>query len=94
MKPPPRWALWLLESRLPPEAAEAIAGDLVEDYRSTPRSRLWFWRQALSISWSYALETGLDDLRAGARSSWRRPRFAAGIVALLALGIGANIATL
>jgi predicted permease len=92
MKEPPRRALFLLESWLPPEAAEAIAGDLVEEYRRAGRSRAWFWRQALSITWSYTLEAGLEEIHAAARSSWRRPRFAGGIVVLLALGIGANVA--
>ncbi|HXW05077.1 MAG TPA: ADOP family duplicated permease [Vicinamibacterales bacterium] len=50
---PPRLALWLLERVLDRQAAEAIAGDLIEEFqaiaarRSPTAARAWFWRQAL-----------------------------------------------
>lgn len=53
---PPRAAIALMTRRLPLEVAEAIVGDLVEEYErraATGRSRrlvdLWFWTQALSL---------------------------------------------
>ncbi|HSC29870.1 MAG TPA: ADOP family duplicated permease, partial [Vicinamibacterales bacterium] len=50
---PPRAALWLLERLLDRTAAEAIGGDLTEEFRwqAARRGRAaawwWFWRQAL-----------------------------------------------
>jgi hypothetical protein len=40
---PPLVALRLLQSF----TSEAVAGDLIETYRSGMRSRLWFWRQVV-----------------------------------------------
>ncbi len=44
---PPQLAAWLLEHGIPGDPDPALAGDLLEDYRSG-RSEGWFWRQALS----------------------------------------------
>jgi hypothetical protein len=43
----PALATWLLEHLVPGEK-DAIAGDLVEEFRNG-RSRAWFWRQALTV---------------------------------------------
>ena len=43
----PALATWLLE-RLVPVEKDAIAGDLVEEFRNG-RSRAWFWRQAITV---------------------------------------------
>ena len=43
---PPSMPLWVLEHLTPPEGDEALAGDLLEGFRSG-RSNSWFWRQAL-----------------------------------------------
>lgn len=51
---PPRAALWLLDRLLSKAAAEAITGDLAEDFarlarRRGPRAaRRWFWQQTLA----------------------------------------------
>jgi putative ABC transport system permease protein len=50
---PPRLALWLLERLIDPAAAEAIAGDLIEELprhaaHGRWRARRWFWGQILS----------------------------------------------
>ena len=44
---PPRLAAWLLRRFSAGPHAEAIAGDLLEQYQSI-RSPLWYWRQVLS----------------------------------------------
>lgn len=50
---PPRAALWLLERLLDPDSAEAVTGDLLEEFQSVAahRGRLaarqWLWRHAL-----------------------------------------------
>lgn len=44
---PPRMATWLLRRFSAGPHAEAIAGDLLEQYQSI-RSPLWYWRQVLS----------------------------------------------
>ncbi|HSM59444.1 MAG TPA: hypothetical protein VK849_01550, partial [Longimicrobiales bacterium] len=53
---PPRLAVRLVGWRLPEELAEAIAGDLNEEYRARRRSGaaplasdLWYWAQALGL---------------------------------------------
>ncbi|MCG6957728.1 MAG: ABC transporter permease [Gemmatimonadetes bacterium] len=53
---PPRWATLLMEARLPSELAEAMAGDLEEEYRNRvlpargkARADLWYWGQALGL---------------------------------------------
>jgi hypothetical protein len=53
----PRLASWLLERCTPGRCDEALAGDLLEDFRSR-RARGWYWRQvlaALAIAWSREL---------------------------------------
>ena len=44
---PPQLAMWMLEHGIPGDCDEALAGDLLEDFRSG-RSEGWFWRQALA----------------------------------------------
>ena len=52
---PPRWAERWIESRLPPEIAEALLGDLhllYLDRRETAgrtRADLWYWGQAFAL---------------------------------------------
>jgi hypothetical protein len=98
---PPRLGLALLSRFLPAAAREEIEGDLIEEYQRHRRTRLWFWTQMLSISWSYRprptakkriAETLVDDLRSGARSIRRRPAFGLVGGTLLALGVGVNAA--
>lgn len=42
----PRFATWILEHGIPGDYDEALAGDLLEEFRSG-RSEGWFWRQVL-----------------------------------------------
>jgi hypothetical protein len=54
---PPEMPLWMLEHLTPPEHDEALAGDLLEGFRSG-RSNGWFWRQAVGAwlgSWVHYL---------------------------------------
>jgi hypothetical protein len=44
---PPTLATWMLEHCIPGDYDEALAGDLLEEFRSG-RSVGWFWRQALA----------------------------------------------
>ena len=55
---PPRWAEALLKSSLRPSDAEAIPGDLLEEYRDVRRPSLgrlradaWYVKQVLSVLW-------------------------------------------
>ena len=55
---PPRWAEALLRAVLPPQDAETVSGDLLEEYRETvlpSRGRgqadAWFVRQVVSFVW-------------------------------------------
>jgi hypothetical protein len=53
---PPALAAWLLRTCGSGPAADALLGDLAEEYRAG-RSRAWFWTQALSaIAVSFAAE--------------------------------------
>ena len=52
-KEPPPFATWVLEHLTSGERDEALAGDLLEDFRSG-RSHAWYWRQVFSacaVSW-------------------------------------------
>lgn len=44
---PPLLATWMLEHLTPADRDEALAGDLLEDFRSG-RSDAWYWRQTLA----------------------------------------------
>lgn len=55
---PPRWAEALLHVLLPPDEAETVSGDLIEEYRETvypsrgrSRANLWFVRQVSDFAW-------------------------------------------
>jgi hypothetical protein len=90
----PALATWLLEHLVPGEK-DAIAGDLVEEFRNG-RSRAWFWRQALTAiflafcSESYRQRSAIvfAMLWAGIVSvSWRHLLFASRFQSLFAWGI-------
>jgi hypothetical protein len=90
----PALATWLLEHIVPGEK-DAIAGDLVEEFRNG-RSRAWFWRQALTViflalcSESYRQRSAIvfAMLWAGIISvSWRHLLFASQFQSLVAWGI-------
>lgn len=61
---PPPLATWILEHGIPGDYDEALAGDLLEDFRSG-RSDGWFWRQALAacaVSWGQSLRARIPLL--------------------------------
>jgi len=98
---PPRLALAILNRTVPIALREEIEGDLIEEYDRHGRTRFWFWRQAVSIAWTYrprpamkepVAEVLFDDARSGFRSLRRRPAFAVVAGTLLALGVGVNAA--
>lgn len=47
---PPSIATWMLEHWTPGPGNDALAGDLLEEFRSgrTDRTRAWYWRQVLA----------------------------------------------
>jgi hypothetical protein len=54
---PPSLATWLLEHFVPVPRNEALAGDLLEEFRSG-RPASWYWRQtlaALALAWSKSI---------------------------------------
>jgi putative ABC transport system permease protein len=105
---PPRLAAALLRWILPPDDFEAISGDLEESLPAMAKSRLWYWRQVGSIvSSRLAAATGdftsgrskgrvrmgiRHDLSYAIRSLMKARLFAVTTIALLAVGIGANVA--
>ncbi len=79
IRPPPRLATLLLGIRLPKEVAEAVVGDLEEEYRTrvVPRAGrlladLWFWGQVVGLR-AGALRRISRRLRA-MRPTWERNR--------------------
>jgi len=63
---PPRWAEALLHVLLPPDEAETVSGDLIEEYRETVypsrgrwRADLWFVRQVSGFAWRGSLIWGV-----------------------------------
>jgi predicted permease len=107
-RPPPAWLENILARVLPDGlSGEATLGDLAEEYdRKATRSRigagLWYAAQAASLV-GYRVVSGsgthsgtpaaaVVDLRWAFRSMARHPGFALGIVAVLGLGFGANVA--
>ena len=101
-----RAARWVLSQTLPPDDAEAVLGDLVEDARESRRyARVFF--DACSIASHRALtrshisssrkgiggmETLTMDLKYAVRSLAKRPSFPIVVLATIALGIGAATA--
>ena len=104
MKTPPKGPQLLICLFLPPDARESALGDLAEEYQAEG-SRLWYWKQALSLATSYRgqrlkqqpnedhkMETLLQDLRYAWRNLVKSPIVVAVAVATMALGIGVNSA--
>jgi hypothetical protein len=61
---PPRAAMWMLRHLIPGEHNDALAGDLLEEFRAG-RSDAWYWRQALGailISYRQVLSTNQEPL--------------------------------
>lgn len=61
---PPTLATWMLEHCVPADHADALAGDLLEDFRAG-RSDSWYWRQTLSacaVSWAAGLRVRMPLL--------------------------------
>ena len=63
---PPRWAEALLSVLLPPDEAETVSGDLIEEYREAVypsrgrwRADLWFVRQVSGFAWRGSLIWGV-----------------------------------
>jgi len=76
---PPRLAVILLRARIPRELAEAITGDLEEEYRTRVLptygplgAALWFWGQALTVRGG-ALRRATRGPRS-TRPTWERNR--------------------
>ncbi len=101
-----RAALRLLAWRFGRAAADALIGDLEEEYGAHQRrargrvgAELWLVAQAAGAWRHLGRGTGggsmggwVLDLRSTVRGLVRRPLFAAGVVATLALGVGVNVA--
>jgi hypothetical protein len=54
---PPRIATWMMEHLTPANYDEAVAGDLIEEFRCS-RSARWYWLQvitAIAVAWSRSL---------------------------------------
>jgi putative ABC transport system permease protein len=74
---PPRAATWLVHRLLDVESAEAISGDLAEEFGRraasgrVPSARLWYWRQATtSVCTRLLRRRSLEPGGAGRRSGW------------------------
>lgn len=80
---PPRLATWLLRTFTSGPHAEAMAGDLVEQFRTRP-SASWYWRQVISA-------VAADIISSAATHKWRTAlAIAIGWVAYATLAVPAN----
>ena len=79
---PPRLARWLLERTLDSASAEAICGDLAEEFdarakaRGVAQARDWYWRQAIASMAARRMRPhhpqrfGRTTMENGARQGW------------------------
>jgi hypothetical protein len=83
---PPRFAVWLVELFTPDDQAEAIPGDLVEEFsqhalKSGPAfARRWYWRQSLKTV-AHLFGDGFRDVR------WLLSVVGAGLLGLYGNGL-------
>ncbi len=101
---PPRLALWLAERLIDQRVREAVVGDFVERFETSP-SRWWFWRETLLAiahfptrprpwpSRGDGIVTGfVEDIGRAARTLRRAPAFTLLCAVTLGTGIGAATA--
>jgi hypothetical protein len=85
-KNPPALAAWVLKHVVVGRPNEALAGDLLEEFRSG-RSSVWYWRQVLivmALQWSRELSTHWAALLFAALWTLPEPLFRIFLVARLA----------
>ena len=96
-----RVCVWLLEALLPPDVADSIIGDLIE--QGPRRGNLWLLEETIAALWllrrprrkgGEGMVRFANDLRIAARVLRRSPGFAAACILTLGLAIGATTAIL